>query len=236
MKKRALFLVGLAILVAGCDVVQTRKFRSYITGYYNYAGIALKISGSGNIALEGSGRVWLCGWDSKGKEKVIYDSLCVLHNDMSYNKKRDYIAVPDWGFSFKGDIVSIDVVSNADFDAQHPANSSLNDIIRFLSVSLYPYIISGYKNTFDWERDLPESFQCEKSLRQQVNQNEASCYHPIDKKLSELTSEDLILVDWNSFLVFEQQPDLSKEHELKVTVKMSDGRTFTPSIKKIFES
>jgi hypothetical protein len=235
MKRRGiLFLLVLITTVSSCDVVQRHKFRSYITSYYDYQQIVLKISDSGNIAFVGSG-AWLCGWDSKGREKVIYDSLCVLHNDMSYNKKRSYIAGPDWGYNFKGDIISIDVVSNADFDAQHPANSSLNDVIRFLSISLYPYIISGYKNTFDWERNLPENFRCEESLRNQ--HDEASCYHPIDKKLSELTREDLILVDVNRyvFLAFERQPDMSKEHELTVTLKISDGRTFTPSIKKVFE-
>jgi hypothetical protein len=128
----------------------------------------LNITNNGNISIDGIDTNWFCGWDSKGREKVIYDSLCVLHSDMNYNKKRDYIAGPNWGQIFKGDIISIDVESNVVFDEQHPANTSLNDVIRVLSVSLYPYILSGYANTFDWERNLPESFHCEKNLSEYV--------------------------------------------------------------------
>jgi hypothetical protein len=203
--------------------------------YYDYQEFGLNLSDSGNIIIEGLEANWMCDWKSKGREKVIYDSLCVLHNDMSYNKKRNYIAGPDWGLNYKGDIQSIDVVSNADFDIQHPANSSLNDIIRFISVSLYPYILSGYKDTYDWEHNLPESFHCEKQLREQANYNEAVCYHPVNKKLSELTSLDLILVDLKTFLVFEKQPDIVKEHELTVTIQLSDSKVFTPKITKIFK-
>jgi hypothetical protein len=229
---------------SGCDVVQTHKFRSYITGYSDYQRFDLQLSDGNNIAIVGSEGVWLCEWDSKDAKKKMYDSLCVLHNDMSYNKKRDYIAGPNWGVNYKGDFTSIDMVSNADFDEQHPANSSLNDIVRFMSISLYPYILSGYKDTFDWERNLPENFKCEKRLSEQANNHEASCYHPVDKRLSEIILSDLVLVDLMSFyktgaligfLVFEKQPTIAKEHELTVTIKVSDGRVFTPSITKVFE-
>jgi hypothetical protein len=237
MKRNVLFLIGLTLLTVGCDVVHTHKFRSYITGYYDCQEFVLETSESGNIALRGYGGGWLCGWRSEGRKKAIYDSLCVLHKDISYNKKRDFIAVPDWGLIYKGDIVSIDVVSNADFDAQHPAGSSLNDIVRVISVSPYPYIVSGYKKTYDWEHNLPEIFQCEERLREQKNTHECSVYHPVDKRLSELTSSDLILValERGIFLIFEKQPDLSKEHNLTVTIKVSDGKVSRPTITKVFE-
>lgn len=234
--KHIFLLLVLPILISGCDVVQYHKFRSYITTYYDNQEFVLNVTDNGNIHIEGIGGGWLCGWESEGREKVIYDSLCVLHNDMSYNKKRDYIVSTNWGYSFKGDIASIDVVSNADFDEQHPANASLNDVMRMLSVSLYPYILSGYKNTFNWEHDLPESFRCEKYLSEHVPyMGDAECYHPIDKRLTELTKSDLILVDFYTFLVFEKQPDMMKEHKLTITIRLSDGRVFSPTVTKIFE-
>jgi hypothetical protein len=237
MKQIVLFLIGLTVLLtAGCDVVERRVFRSHITYYYDCPEFILETSESGNIALRGSGENGLCGWSSKGREKAIYDSLCVLHHDMSYNKKRDYIVGPGWGASYKGDIVSIDVVSNADFDAQHPAGAPLNDIVRIISVSPYPYITSGYKKTYDWKRNPPENLQRENIFRGRSNRGENPFYYPIDKRLSELTSSDLILADMSEiFLIFEKQPDLSKEHNLTVTIKVSDGKVSRPTITKVFE-
>jgi hypothetical protein len=165
------------------------------------------------------------------RKKVIYDSLCVLHNDMSYNTERDYIEIPHWRDGFKGDIVSIDVVSNADFDEQHPTYSSLNDVILLLSASLYPYIMSGYKDTYEWEPD--EYLRYSEPLMRRGS-NEDLYFHPINKTLSEVTSSDLILVN-SALRVFEKQPDVAQEHELTVTIRMSDGRVFSPTVMKMFE-
>jgi hypothetical protein len=58
--------------------------------------------------------------------------------------------------------------------------------------------------------------------------------HPINKILSELTGSDLILAN-SALLIFEKQPDVAQEHELTVTIRMSDGRVFSPTITKVFE-
>jgi hypothetical protein len=137
MKPGIFFFFALTLLLSGCDVRYTHKFQSYILYYNDYQDFILEICDSGGITIAGFGGKEVANWESKRRKKVIYDSLCVLHNDMRYNTKRDFIASPGWGDCFKSDIVSIDVVSNTDFDEQHPAYSSLNDIIRLLSVSLY---------------------------------------------------------------------------------------------------
>jgi hypothetical protein len=58
--------------------------------------------------------------------------------------------------------------------------------------------------------------------------------HPINKILSELTGSDLILAN-SALLVFEKQPNIASVHELTVTIRLSDGRIFTPTITKVFE-
>lgn len=240
MKPLFVSILILFLFLSGCDVIQHHKFRSYITSYYDCAELTLMITDDGNIVITGHSTIGIGSWDSKGREKQIYDSLCTLHNDMTYNKERSYIGYPDFGNSYKGDIVSVDVVSNADFNELYPANSSLNDIVRFLSRSIYPYILSGYKDTFDWDKDFPENFRVEKGLSF-GNMDENPCYHPVDKRLSELTPSDLVLANTGyfnvqlGFLVFEQQPNVNKKHELTVTIKLSDGRVFTPKVAKIFK-
>jgi hypothetical protein len=231
MKQRIILFFALILLFSSCDVRHTHTFRSYILNYYDYKEFVLEISDSGNIIIVGSGGKEIANWESKGKTKATYDSLCVLHNDMSYNTKRDYIGVTHWGDSFKGDILSINVVSNVDFDERHPAHSTLNDVIRLLSVSIYPYIVSGYKNTYDWEGD--ERLQYSESLMHRGS-NEDFYFHPINKTLSEVTSSDLILAN-SALLVFEKQPDIASVHELTVTIRLSDGRIFTPTITNVFE-
>jgi hypothetical protein len=231
MKTKFLFLLALSILISTCDVVERHTFRSYILEYYDYSEFVLEVGDSDDIFITDFGKkTWLGGWKSKGREKVIYDSLCTLHNDMSYKTRREYIAVPNWGDSFKGDILSIDVISNADFDEQHPALSPLNDIIQLQSISPYPYIISGYKATYNWGYDEPTRYG--RLFRCGLEDN--PCYHPIDKKLSEITPSDLILVG-PAFLIFEKHPTLAQAHDLTVTIRLSDGRIFSPTITKVFE-
>jgi hypothetical protein len=253
--KRTILLIIVILTLSACFLskIETRTFRSYITSYMDIDQMELGISDAGSIMIGGRSE-WICGWRSKGREKVLYDSLCILHNDMTYNKKREFMDPPgpDWGNGiFKGDIISIQVVSNAAFDDRHPAHSSLNDLIRFLSISLYPYFLSDY-TPFDWEKNRPGNFQCEELLRipSALNREDGMCYYPIDKNLSEIRPSDMVLADLlksfrNSkgeyighqlaYLVFEQQPEANKEHELTVTITLSDGRVFAPKITKVFE-
>ncbi|GHT11048.1 hypothetical protein FACS189432_03320 [Bacteroidia bacterium] len=212
-------------------------FRSYITEYYDYDKLDLEISNTGNILIVGVGQKAACSYKSTGEKKELFDNLCLIHNDINYNQKRDFIAVPNWGINFKGDVVSIDIISNKDFDEQHLANSSLNNIIRFMSTSLSKYFIGGYNSLFDWDSDIPENFINNGLNLYSKGKNE---YHPIDVKLSESIPSDFVLAELVTFRVvgvlsFEQSPTLSKEHELTVTIKVNDGRVFTPTITKIFE-
>ena len=72
--------------------------------------------------------------------------------------------MPDWGSCSTFDIAHIDVVSNANFDAQHPSGTSLNDLVYFISVSPKKYIDSGYNYSYDWANKTPEIFDLSKKL------------------------------------------------------------------------
>ena len=244
--KKVIIGISATILIfaifISCDKVETVKFRSYVTTYYDWNSILLKDTEEGDILIYGSGGSFYCGWKSQGSEKDKYDNLCRLHNDMSYHTKRRFIAFPDWGEHYKNDITKIDIVSNADFDSEHKAGTSLSDIVRFLSVSPIKFIESGYKQTYDWDNNYPDNFKASSAINyvSVSNIEDQKCYHPIDKIVSELSSSDLILLGngWVGnfgILVFDKQPDLEKEHELTVTVSVSNNRVFMPKIIKVFE-
>jgi hypothetical protein len=80
---------------------------------------------------------------SQGDKKAVYDSLCNKHSDYGYHGEDRYANEP-LKKCYAKDIVSFDVVSNSDFDKNHPAGSSLKDIIVFDGYSPYRWIKSGY--------------------------------------------------------------------------------------------
>jgi hypothetical protein len=130
--------------------------------------------------------------------------------------------------------VSIEIVSDADFDEEHIAGTSLSNLIMFDSQSSKPYIDSGYVeydwgevNTLFWERRGKEP------------------YYPIHKNVSELTACDVILLCTASgqdgynvaygYFHFESLPTLSKQHNITVTITDERGRVFSDTIAMNFE-
>ncbi len=149
----------------------------------------------------------------------IYDSICAKHNDTTYYQplvsgtgvfKHNY-----WAF----DLVSIQVTSNANFDAEHPAGTLLNDIVQFTAYTPYPYIQAGYKD-------------CDEITL-------------INKPLIECTPADFILTlgnkendnleyaghAWSScYLIVNAIPTLSQQHTITVTILDDAGKTWEASI------
>jgi hypothetical protein len=176
-----------------------------------------------SIYINNSNGYRLASRNSEGSEKKIYDDLCEKHNDMTY--LRDFV-IFDGYMPFQTnclgvDFLSIDITSDSSFDDEHPASVSLGDIVTFSSYSLKPYIDSGYKNLYD--NDV---------------------FHPVVKRLSELTTNDLILLGGSSHgyaphtyiceLTFDSEPILSKTHTFTVTMTADDGRVFSDSIEMTF--
>lgn len=251
MKKNLLFLSVLSLiifLVNGCwgDSPNVRKhhvFKSYITKYSNSKDIELDLSGRGNIVILYKELSGSCDFKSKGADKARYDSLCKANNDLSYNKKRDYMAFPTWGVTSAMHITNIEVVSDKDFDATHPAGNSLKDIVRLVSNSPKKFIDSGYKETFDWDSyDIPESFKKEPAARihsYDYRSTDRENYFPVDIKLSDFTANDGRMLGnqhiFLGFLLFDVEPITNKEHTFTVTISLTDGRVFSKTITKTFE-
>ncbi len=226
MKKYILTIPLLMVFIIGCDVAETDFFRSYITQYHKY-DISLSVDTTTVVSPYGMIRINskkgsshnIYTWKSKGKNKLVFDSLSRVHNDMSYNKERWYIQVVGWGNCFYYDIASIDVVSEEDFDNNHPKGSSLKDVIRFHFLSLKKFIDAGYPEGNNHNIDIETSYE---------------------KKLSEIgTSEMAVLESWFSrfagFFVFDTAPTLSKTHHLTFTFHYTNGETYTAKVVKEFK-
>ena len=242
--KRVIFLSLAAVLLCmGCDISKTELFKSYINTYYYSENIQIKITDAGNIAIyreytskEDNIKTAVYSFKSKGEEKKIYDELCKIHNDLSYNQKRSYIRFTDWGICSAIDFREIDVVSDKDFDSEHPAGKSLKDVVRFVSISPKQFIDSGYKATFDWKKNEP-GFFAKDPMIPSMFQSETGCYFPINGLLSDIVKDEMQMfpVNTHGILFFDKQPTAEKEHSLTVTIYTREGKKFVRNITKVFK-
>ena len=243
MKRLILLSIAALLLLLGCDRAKTVLFRSYITIYYYSKNIQLKITDDGNIAIykeytseNVNIKTASYSFKSKGEEKKRYDELCKIHNDMSYNQKRSYIVAPLWGRCSAIDFREIEVVSDKNFDSEHPAGTSLKDIVRFVSVSPKKFIDSGYKETFNWRRNKPKIFKKESMISSMFHE-ETENYFPINGLLKDIGKDEMQMLpeDTHGILFFDKEPTAEKEHLLKVTIDIGERKKLVRTITKVFK-
>ena len=243
MKRLILLSIAAVLLLLGCDRAKTVLFRSYINIYDYSENIQLKITDAGNIAIyqkysseDVNIKTASYSFKSKGEEKKKYDELCKIHNDMSYNQKRSYIVAPLWGRCSAIDFREIDVISDKDFDSEHPAGTSLKDIVRFVSVSPKKFIDSGYKETFNWRRNKPKIFKKESMISSMFHE-ETENYFPINGLLKDIGSDEMQMLpeDTHGILFFDKEPTAEKEHTLKVTIDIGERKKLVRTITKVFK-
>ncbi len=243
MKRLILLSIVAMLLYIGCDRAKTVLFRSYITIYYYSKNIQLKITDDGNIAIykkytseDVNIKTASYSFKSKGEEKKKYDELCKIHNDMSYNQKRSYIVAPLWGRCSAIDFREIDVISDKDFDSEHPAGTSLKDIVRFVSISPKKFIDSGYKETFNWRRNKPKIFKKESMISSMFHE-ETENYFPINGLLKDIGKNEMQMLpeDTHGILFFDKEPTAEKEHTLTVTIDIGERKKLVRTITKVFK-
>lgn len=239
---KILFIICSSYLMSSCflgfESRHNELLRSYVVDYYSVDFIELKSSTSASgymvITIEpgpatgmGLESRWLGGHYSSGRFKENYDALCLKHNDMGYNKTikiRNPGELPNHKYSGI-DFTSIHIISDSDFDVEHPAGTDLGNIIRYAYYSPKKYIDSGYVDEFDWT--------IASGLAGEFYASTASPFeHPIEKLVSELTSNDMILLGIYSLgiLHFERQPTLSQTHSITVTMTTDEGLEFSANI------
>lgn len=101
------------------------------------------------------------------KETEIHQSLSLKHHDTSF------IGTCDMGpFSliYCNDLKGINIISDADFDGDHPRGTSLNDVFTYSTKTVYKWILSGYNS-------------------------DQYYYNAIQKPVDQLASEDMTMLD-----------------------------------------
>ena len=269
MKKnfiRYSLMCGLCVLMLygcyGCFPLEPskseEKTRSFVTAFSEPTSFGMELTNNNNILL-----YWSLNWRPNrwvtfrciGTNGVRYNELVTRYNDLSYNRVTVFYFLPRMYIS--NEITSIDVISNRDFDAEHPAGTSLAGFVRLLSVSPIRFIESGYQETFDWHNNYPEDFLRETAtFHESIPGHSTTCngweplypnHFPISGVLSELVANDFRLLgvggtglprnhdDWFfGFLVFDKEPENVGTHRLTVTIHRTNGRVLSQTIEKTF--
>ena len=147
------------------------------------------------------------------KEHLLrYDSLCKAHKDTEYSKEVKHYSGHQfiWATYRR---MTLDVTSDTQYDAAHPAGTSLADIVNIKTYSAKEIIENGY----------------DKSL---VVKDEQGCLdlqlgHELKMPLEQFNREYRKLIADNIRLNLKTAPDVTSTHRFTVTYRDEDGRVLT---------
>lgn len=142
------------------------------------------------------------------EDKEAYTRLCEKYDDLSFNRP----IVPNSTRALDEGLAAIDVVCDQALDENHPAGTSLSNAVKVYAASFKPFIESGYKQT----APFPEDFQG-------LGFYNGEGGSPVCKLLSDLQPNDLILVEPELYLVFENRPPVG-QYKFTVTVTTETGK------------
>ncbi len=126
-----------------CEFKDTSDDRSF--------GGGIRYKNRLSIVAKDGGIYYTC--TSRGEAKKKYEELSIKNGDTSFN--REHRLKPGWAdpsqhdyysYVFSKNFVAIDVVSNRDFDEDHPAGTSLADIVKYSCHSYWGFVSGGYKD------------------------------------------------------------------------------------------
>ena len=176
---------------------------SYIQQYHEINGFHFWQTGKSRFHFIGSGRS--ASIKSTGEDKVWFDWICYENGDFTYGREVRLMYGMPGICAYTPNIASIDVYCEDDFDASHPAGSSINEYVKIEYRHAGDYIASGYKDP-----PYPD-------LRIQKRQ------------LSEISPEDLSVLLYGPELLFVTKPEKLGIHPLKIVMKTADGKEYSDS-------
>ena len=162
-------------------------------------------------------------WDMTKPLSVKHYELSVENGDTTFNYKSTNDELfdvfggfgYDWVCVYYRHLTSIDITSNADYDADHPAGTPLNDLVCIRFRSPKSYIDGGYK-TQGWRSEI---------LEYELNE-----LQPDDTKLMWAASacyDPNFLYDYDFALYFKQAPTAKSQHTLSINLTTNDNVTYT---------
>ena len=195
------FCIFLTSVLCSCDKIYYYDVTSYILAYKRVDGVSLDDITSG-FFFNISGRQ--VEFRSVGEDAVLYDSLCRANNDIGYSENVGLIVdLIQNRIAYYPYIISIDLFSDMDFDAEHPAGSSLGDIVSLSYCTASDYIESRYRTM--------------------------NPLYPKTRKLSEITEKDLRLLISGVYIGparFEKSPDNPGEYNMTIRLTLANGEIY----------
>lgn len=214
---------------------RTNELSSYIVPIENGAPhIVVEPIATGGLTTE-----WIYSPDERFAELQEY------YGDTHFNDTLYYATTypSPYGTPLADPIASVEVTCDSDFDAAHPAGSSLNDCLHFLSSSVKTFIDSGYKTTFDWTGIDKRYWYHVFGSPYKCKLHHSEHLQPIDKPLTQTTQDDMTLLV-GSFhdgygnaiflLRFETEPTEKGEYAFTTVVRFADGRELSTTAKYTF--
>lgn len=247
MKKMYLF-AALMLLLAGCEkesggkephippIVFNDFTRSYVMIFEEAVGIKIydaDIKNDGECRMQvlvrnDQDRIYRFD-DTVAVKKTRYDELCRAVTDMDYNRT---VTHKDGSWFYGHRFVSnrwtkIDLVSDRDYDAAHPAGTSLADILWVSTCTPLPYINSGYKEKYAGWSEIISNDPMSILYKQHDE------LYPVSGWASELGADELTLIgDGCDGLLcvvsLRKAPDTKPStHVFTLTMSDADGNVFT---------
>lgn len=163
----------------------------------------------------------------KGKEYIYGEekkALTAKYGDTFFNRP---LMHGTYG-AFANEFTGITVTSDTDFN-DISAGENIGAKMRIVAVSPYKWLMSKGSLTYDWT-SVPADFQLlmTAAIAAEFFRKEN---HPVNKVLTALTPEDLLLMNYSFVnLIFEETPEI-KTHNL--TVSFYDGENVISETKTI---
>lgn len=145
-----------------------------------------------------------------------YDSLCKAHKDTEYSKKEKFHSGDQIGIvTYRR--MTLDVTSDTQYDAAHPAGTSLADIIEINVYSAKEIIESGYDISLCGKMKNDKGYEF----------HSRGMGHELKMPLKQFNEEYRKLIRDGIYLDFKTAPDVTSTHRFTVTYRDEDGRVLT---------
>lgn len=143
-------------------------------------------------------------------DKARFEELAEAFGDGSYTGT----VLPDANKALTDVLTSISVVCDKEYDAEHGAGSSLDDLVLFCATSPYEFIRGGYKNVVK-DDDYPDYWKG-------MGMNQGVGYKPVEMPVSAVNKDNSSMLYPVCHLYFRKRPAQGGEYVFTVTVKTGD--------------
>ena len=246
-----IFLIFLAFF-SGCggDKVEKEYLKSFVGNYDIYSSFSLNQKDLQCAELIINKKESVFQTYGTKEERAKYEELSNKNNDNNYNTTVKKVGVLYLFSVAAPDIKSIRVFTSKDYNSSHPAGSYLDDIVRFMSWSLNPFIKSGYKKVYTYSSDVvsatfdkyAQNYNPLISSYPQFQENYKTirpCV-PIDCLVKDLSSEDLkMLINFAGvnydmsprigYIFFFFFPDAPGDFDISVEITDEKGKVYSSS-------